>query len=169
MSDANLKLRLTIKPSVDEIGWTHLHGPNGTTVTLFDLPARLRAMISGFIFILRDGGVTLFEFDARGTVVAHTSDGAQSLQTLLGTRSRSGVRRGLMLTAWWIEFNRLRAVGLARLRLGIEDENAMWVCLDCRALVVPTRDFCATTGCPSWDKLYQCTGEPILRAVSCTA
>lgn len=165
----DLRLRLTIKPDPDEIGWTHLHGPNGTTVTLHDLPPPLRGMISGFIFTLCDRGVTRFEFDGNGVVRIITAEGEQDLGLLLGTRSRSNVRRGLLLTAWWIEFQRMRKVGLARMRLGIQGENAMWWCLECRTLVAPTRGFCQTVNCPSWDKLHQCTGEPILRAMARTA
>lgn len=154
---------LTIKPDADNICWTHFASAIGAVRVLQELPKPLRRMVSGFVGVLIDCGITVAELRMDGLRIQNGS--AVTRLQPFRTRLTHETREGLSLVAWWLDYTHRREVILSRHRAGAGSEYATWRCPDCAMPVKAERAYCANSLCPSWDKLFRCTGDPLLHVV----
>ena len=161
-------LGLVIEPDFDDICWTHFTVPQGTVAILEELPQPLRRMISGFVGTLIARKITRLNFDPnKADAVAIETDVVDI--GLFNKKNPTSVREALILTAWWIEFDRRRQLARVRKHAGAKPFYTIWECPDCEESIKPERDNCSNHRCPSWDKLFLATGDARLRRISRTA
>lgn len=164
-SEPDLLPHLTIKPDFDAICWTHFYVPVGTVGILQELPAPLRRKISGFIGVLIACGIEQLEIDPSGQLKTKFGNPPTHSRPFTRTLPRS-LRNGLHLLAWWLDYLQRRRIAQARQYSGAAEPYTNWSCPDCHWRVNSKRAFCPNPQCTSWDKLHQCTGDPILQPVS---
>ena len=158
------RLPLVIKPDFDSICWTHFHVPYGTVGILQELPDLLRQKLSGFIGTLLLCGIDRFELCTNGQALIQIGTEPARVQPFHPHLSRS-LREGLDLLAWWLVYSHVRHIAMIRHLADATNEQTTWSCLDCGKQVKVHREHCTNPSCDSWNKLYLCTGNPILRPV----
>lgn len=150
------RLYLRIDMDYDGIQWTHFRGPLDFTLTLQELPRKIRKPLRSIVRMLMNMKADRLYFESvlrPPTIV--DGERRELPHTLEGDTIKI-----LALTAWYMEYQRRR-----RMAWMCEHHDG-WKCLDCSQLVKKDRDHCSNAQCNSWNKLFHITGEQTLHLVS---
>ena len=138
-------------------GWTRLTNSRSNIITLQELPSTLRRRVSRLFYKWHEADFKEIIYDAAHKIQFKVDGTYRSAKQL---RMQKSQIETLQLIGWWMDYTRRREYALQTLT---RRTQAAWLCPECNETVEAKRIACLNHKCPSWDKLYKCTGDPVFR------
>ena len=139
---------ITIRLDEDGIDWVHFVGGIGHVLTLRELPEPFQPPVIELIDFLQRQGVKTLKILPSSLICQINGVHRNLLQ------DTPNIQETLCLLAWWLEWSNRRVVS-----------HGWWQCPECADHVTARRGHCKNPECPSWNILFQITGESILELV----
>ena len=157
--DQQVSTIVYVIPDQNGVDWTQFRNRHGVNLALQDFPKPLRLLQRVLVNALRQRQIKLFQFDSL-SADRFFANGKPFDFDLLEIKPVDDL---LELTQWWINRQHLLTLCSLRCKNG-KQPNSNWMC-ECGYKVAWNQIICANPNCPSWAKIFLCTGKTI-RATS---
>jgi hypothetical protein len=136
--------------------WTRLTNSRADIIALQELPSALRRRVSRLFYKWHEAKYEEIIYNTANTIPFTVDAIPRSAKQLCMRKSQIET---LQLINWWINYNEKRKHALQA--LVYPPHSGTWYCSDCHEIVEAKRIACFNHNCPSWDKLFKCTGDPV--------